>query len=86
MDSLARPVLMLHAPQGVDVDTKRKMLKKINEAVANTDQRLPDFRIFIQEYPLELVAHDRGLHADNQQQVDAQRRAYSPGGAIRTTA
>jgi hypothetical protein len=43
----ARPVLMLHVRQGVNVDTKRKMLKKINAAVADAYQ-LPDFMIFIQ--------------------------------------
>jgi hypothetical protein len=72
----ARPVLMLHAPQGVNVDAKRKMLKKINAAVADAYQRLPDFMTFIQEYPLDLVAHDGDLHADNQQRVEDQRRAY----------
>ena len=71
-----RPVLTLHIPQGVNIDAKRKVLKRINEAVAAAYQ-LPDFMIFMQEYPLDLVAHDGGLHADNQQRVEDQRQAYS---------
>jgi hypothetical protein len=67
---------MLHVPQGVNVDTKRKMLKKINAAVADAYQ-LPDFMIFMQEYPLDRVAHDGGLHADNQQRVENRREAYT---------
>jgi hypothetical protein len=31
----ARPVLLLHIPQGVDIDAKRTMLAKINAAVAD---------------------------------------------------
>jgi hypothetical protein len=71
-----RPVLTLHVPQGVDLDAKRKMLKRLNAAVAEA-YRLPDFMIFIQEYPLDLVAHEGGLHADNQQRVEDQKAAYS---------
>ena len=70
-----RPVLLLHVPQGVDVDAKRTMLRKLNSAVAEA-YHLPDFMIFIQEYPLELVAHDGGLHADNQERVEKQARVY----------
>ena len=71
-----RPVLTLHIPQGVNIDAKRKVLKRINEAVAAAYQ-LPDFMIFMQEYPLDLVAHEGGPHADNQQRVEDQRQAYS---------
>jgi hypothetical protein len=72
----ARPVLLLHIPVGVNIDAKRKMLKKVNAAVAAT-YHLPDFMVFLQEYPLELVAHEGGLHADNQQRVEDQKDAYS---------
>ena len=71
----ARPVLLLHAPQGVNPDAKREMLKKLNAAVAAA-YHLPDFMIFIQEYPLELVAHEGNLHAENQQRVEEQARVY----------
>jgi hypothetical protein len=70
-----RPVLLLHIPQGVDIDAKRTMLRKVNAAVAEAYQ-LPDFMIFMQEYPLDLVAHEGGLHADNQQRVKDQAEAY----------
>jgi hypothetical protein len=73
----ARPVFLIHGPQGVDADAKRTMLKKINSAVANA-YHLPDFMIFMHEYPLDLVAHEGGLLADNQQRVEDQKKAYSP--------
>ena len=71
-----RPVLTLHIPQGANVDVKRKVLKKINTAVTAAYQ-LPDFMTFIVEYPLDLVAHEGNLLADNAQRVEDQRQAYS---------
>ena len=73
----ARPVLILHAPEGVSVDAKRKMLKGINAAVAEAYHNLPDFMIFIQEYPLELVARNGTLHSDNPERVEKQKNVYS---------
>ena len=37
---------------------------------------LPDFMIFMQEYPLELVAHNGNLHSDNQERVEEQNKVY----------
>jgi hypothetical protein len=71
-----RPVLSLHVPQGVNVDAKRKVLKKIHAAVADA-YRLPDFMIFIQEYPLDLVAHEGRILADDQQRVEEQSAVYN---------
>jgi hypothetical protein len=71
-----RPVFTMHVPQGVNPDTKRKVLKKINTVVADAYQ-LPDFMTFIVEYPLDLVAHEGGLLADDQQRVEDQNEAYS---------
>jgi hypothetical protein len=71
----ARPVFMMHVPEGVNIDAKREMLKKVNAAVADAYQ-LPDFMIFIQEHPLDVVALDGGLLADNQQRVEEQGEAY----------
>lgn len=73
----ARPVFLLHVPQGVDTDAKRKVLKKIGTAVADAYPHLPDFMIFITEYPLELVAHDGDLLADDHQRVEAQSKVYT---------
>jgi hypothetical protein len=53
------------------------VLKKINAAVADTYQ-LPDFMTFMVEYPLDLVAHEEGLLADDQQRVKDQSQAYKP--------
>jgi hypothetical protein len=71
-----RPVLTLHIPQDANAHTKRKVLKKISSAVAAVYQ-LPDFMTFLVEYPLDLVAHNGNLLADNQQRVEDQRQAYS---------
>jgi phenylpyruvate tautomerase PptA (4-oxalocrotonate tautomerase family) len=71
-----RPVFQMHAPQGVSVESKRKMVKGINAAVAEAYNNLPSFMIFIQEYPLELVALDGNLHSDNQQRVEEQKKVY----------
>lgn len=71
----ARPVLMMHVPQGTGPDAKRTMVKRINEAVAAV-YHLPSFMIFMQEYPLDLVALDGGLHSDNVQRVQAQKEVY----------
>jgi hypothetical protein len=71
-----RPVLTLHIPQGSDPDAKRKVLKKISAAVAAAYQ-LPDFMTFLVEYPLDLVAHEGKLLADDEQRVEEQRQAYS---------
>jgi hypothetical protein len=72
----ARPVLTLHIPQGGNLDAKRNVLKKLNAAVAAAYQ-LPDFMVFMVEYPLDLVAHEGNLLADNQQRVEEQRQVYS---------
>jgi hypothetical protein len=71
----ARPVFTMHVPQGVNPTTKRDVLTKINAAVADA-YHLPDFMTFIVEYPLDLVAHEGGLLADDQQRVEDQRDAY----------
>lgn len=72
----ARPVFMVHAPQGAHVAAKRKMLQKINAAVADA-YRLPDFITFIHEHSLDLVAVNGGLLADDQQRVKDQAEVYS---------
>lgn len=72
----ARPVFIVHVPQGTKIDAKRTMLKKINKAVADA-YRLPDFMTFLHEHPLDVVALDGALLADDQQRVEDQTEAYS---------
>jgi hypothetical protein len=72
----ARPVFTVHVPQGATIDAKRTMLKKIHTAVIRA-YPLPDFATFMVEHPLDLVAINGGLLADNQQRVDDQAEAYS---------
>lgn len=70
-------MLALHVPQGGNIDAKRKMLKRVNAAVADAYRR-PDFMIFMQEYPLDRVAHEGGLLAADRQRVEDQAEAYRP--------
>jgi phenylpyruvate tautomerase PptA (4-oxalocrotonate tautomerase family) len=74
----ARPVCMMHVPQGVHIDAKRKMMQGINAAVAEA-YHLPKFMVFMHEYPLDLVSLNGGLHADNPKRVEAQKKAYASG-------
>jgi phenylpyruvate tautomerase PptA (4-oxalocrotonate tautomerase family) len=71
-----RPAFLMHAPQGVSVESKRKMVKGINAAVAEAYNNLPYFIIFMQEYPLDLVAVDGNLHSDNPARVEEQQKVY----------
>lgn len=72
----ARPVFTVHVPQGASADAKRKMAKKINVALANA-YPLPDIAIFIAEHPLDLIAINGGVLADDQKRVEDQARVYS---------
>jgi hypothetical protein len=74
-----RPAFSVHVPQGLNIDAKRKMLKKLDAAVADA-YHLPEFITFMHEHSLDLVAVNGDLLADNQQRVEEQRRVYSDGG------
>lgn len=66
---------MVRVPQGAKVDAKRKTLSRIDTAVAAA-YRLPDFITFIHEHPLDLVAVEGGLLADDQQRVEHQTETF----------
>jgi hypothetical protein len=71
---------MMHVPEGANIDAKRKMLRKINDAIVEA-YHLPKFMIFMQEYSLDRVALDGGLHSDNKARVEAQKEVYRDEGA-----
>lgn len=71
----ARPVFIVHIPQGGDIDAKRTMLKKINAAVADA-YHLPDFATFLHEHSLDTVVINGGILADDQQRVEDQAQVY----------
>jgi hypothetical protein len=73
-----RPAFSVHVPQGLNIDAKRKLLKKLDAAVADA-YHLPEFITFMHEHSLDLVAVNGDLLADNQQRVEEQRRVYSDG-------
>ncbi len=71
----ARPVLVMHVPQGGNPDAKRTMVTKVNAAVTEA-YHLPDFAIFMHEHSLDTVALHGGLLADDQQCVEDQAKVY----------
>jgi hypothetical protein len=71
----ARPVFIMHVPQGGDAAAKREMLKKINAAVTGA-YHLPEFITFMHEHSLDVVAVKGTLLADDQHRVEEQRNAY----------
>lgn len=71
----ARPAFVAHVPEGVHIEVKRTMLKKINAAVAEA-YGLPWFITFLHEHSLDLVAVDGQILADDQQRVEDQREVY----------
>ena len=74
-----RPVFTMHIPEGANIDAKREMLRNINDAIVEA-YHLPKFMISMQEYPLDRVALDGGLHSDNKARVQAQKEAYRDQG------
>ena len=74
---------MMHVPEGANLDAKRKMLRKINDAIVEA-YHLPKFMIFMQEYPLDRVALDGGLHSDNKARVQTQKEVYREQGPEHT--
>lgn len=71
----ARPVFVMHVPQGGDLDAKRTMLKKVNAAVVAA-YPLPDITIFLIEHTLETVVLNGGILADDLKRVEEQAAVY----------
>lgn len=71
----ARPVFVMHVPQGGDLDAKRTMLNKINAAVTAA-YPLPDFAIFLHEHTLDTVVINGGILADDLQRAKDQAAVY----------
>lgn len=71
----ARPVFVMHIPQGSDIEAKRTMLKQINAAVADA-YSLPDFATFLHEHSLDTVVIDGAILADDEQRVEEQTSVY----------
>lgn len=71
-----KPVFMAYVPQGADPEARRRMLTMLDAAVTEA-YGLPEFVVFLHEHPLDLIAVDGTLLADDQQRVEDQARAYS---------
>ncbi|MBM7784992.1 hypothetical protein [Tenggerimyces flavus] len=77
----ARPVFVMHVSVGGDLDAKRTMLRKLNDAVTKA-YHLPDFALFLQEHTLETVVINGRLLADDLKRVAEQEAVY--GQALRS--
>ena len=54
------PISYVDLPEGIQIDTKRKMVKEICAALEDA-YRIPDTRIFLREWPLDAVSQDGRL-------------------------
>ena len=70
-----RPVFQIHAPPGLSVEAKRKMIRSVDSAVAKAYNNLPDFLILFLEYPQDRVAINGNLNADNQKHLEELSRS-----------
>ena len=70
-----RPVFQIHAPPGLSVEAKRKLIKSVNAAVAKAYNNLPDFLILLLEYSQDRVAINGNLNADNQKHLEELSRS-----------
>jgi phenylpyruvate tautomerase PptA (4-oxalocrotonate tautomerase family) len=63
----ARPVCIIQAPQGLPIEAKRTLMRDLSSYVAAAYgiKELRDILIFIQEYPLDVVANNGVLQAEN---------------------
>ena len=69
-------LFIVHVPQDANTDAGRKMLARINAAVAEAYRR-PDFAIFLHEHSLDTVVINGRILADDAQRVADQTEAYS---------
>jgi phenylpyruvate tautomerase PptA (4-oxalocrotonate tautomerase family) len=68
------PVSFLEIPPGIQIDVKRKLVKRISAAIADA-YHLPDVLIFMREYPLEMVSQDGGLQSENPMILEAMKKS-----------
>jgi hypothetical protein len=70
------PVLFIEAPPGVRPETKRKMMRKLTEAIDEA-YHIGDTLIFLREYAAENVAMDGGLQSENPKIIEALKKISS---------
>lgn len=73
-----RPICFLEAPQLRNIDTKRRMVEKLNAVIAEAYRDLAntdEIMIFVNEYPLENAGWAGRLQSDNPEAVEAMAAA-----------
>jgi phenylpyruvate tautomerase PptA (4-oxalocrotonate tautomerase family) len=63
----ARPVCIIQAPEGLPVDAKKTLMSELTNHISASYglSDLRDVLIFIQEYPLDVVANNGLLQSEN---------------------
>jgi hypothetical protein len=63
----ARPVCVIQAPEGLPIEARRILMSDLTGHIAKAYELkdLRDVLIFIQEYPLDVVANNGTLQSEN---------------------
>src|SRR5262245_17663333 len=69
-----KPVCFLEVPPSIQIDVKRKLVKRICAAIADA-YHLPGVLVFLREYPLDMVSQDGGLQSENPMVLEAMQKA-----------
>jgi len=67
------PVLFIEAPPGIRPEKKRVMVQKITEAIDEA-YHIGDTLIFLREYPVENVAMNGRIQAENPKILEALKK------------
>ena len=67
------PVLFVEAPPGIAPEAKRKMMRKLTEAIDEA-YHIGDTLIFLHEHEAENVAMDGRLQSENPRVLEALKR------------
>ena len=72
-----RPVFQMHVPPELPVNAKRKLIKRINAAVAKAYNNLPGLLILFLEYPQDRVGINGNLASDDQKHLEGLSRSIA---------
>lgn len=73
----SRPVFQMHVPPELPVNAKRKLIKRINAAVAKAYNNLPGLPILFLEYPQDRVGINGNLASDDQKHLEELSRSIA---------
>jgi phenylpyruvate tautomerase PptA (4-oxalocrotonate tautomerase family) len=71
LQSEIRPVCFLDVPEGIDLNAKRTLVRKLNAALAEAMPQTREHLIFFRAYPLSDAAADGRLQSENPAVLEA---------------